>query len=230
MYKTTVDIYKDLCEMSETAYRDFQAKLMPTVNKDNIIGVRIPLLRKYAKTILKDKSTLDGFLADLPHKSYEENTLHAILLQGMRDIDECLEDTERLLPYIDNWSTCDTLAPACFKKDPEKVLARCREWIRSSHTYTVRFAIVTLMKFFLDENFTPSILEYVADVQSEEYYILMAQAWFFSFALIKRYDAAIPYLTEEKLSLWVHNKSIQKSVESFRISKETKEYLCTLRR
>ncbi len=230
MYKTAEMIYKDLSSLADPSYRDFQAKLMPTVDKNRILGVRMPALRKYAKDIIKDKEACHEFIRELPHKTYDEDNLHAIILQNIEDVDVCLSETERFLPYIDNWATCDSFIPKSFKKAPERILSRCREWLRSSHTYTVRYGIVTLMKFFLDEAFEPSILDDVSTIRSDEYYIRMAQAWLFSFAIIKQYDATLPYLTEKRLPLWVHNKTIQKGIESFQISKKTKEYLRTLRR
>lgn len=229
MYKAADKIYNDLSLLADLSYRDFQAKLMPTVDKENILGVRIPALRKYAKRLSKDSVALSDFLSDLPHKTYEENTLHAILIQSIKDVDECLLQIERFVPYVDNWSTCDTIVPTCLKSEPKKVKSKCEEWLHSSHSYTVRLGMVILMKFFLDDNFDHSVLEVVAAVRSDEYYVQMAQAWFFSFALIKQYDAALPYVTEHRLSSWVHNKTIQKSIESFQISNEKKAYLRTLR-
>lgn len=218
-----------LFEMQDIAYKEFQIKLLPDVPSESVIGVRTPQLRTYAKEVAK----MDGreeFLLDLPHRYFDENQLHAFVISLEKDFDKCMEELERFLPYIDNWATCDQLAPRIFKKYRRELLPYIRIWLASDHTYTVRFGIGMLMSHFLDGDFDERYLEWVAGVRSESYYINMMIAWYFATALAKQYDAALPYLTQERLEVWTHNKTIQKAVESSRIAPEQKTYLKTLRR
>ena len=222
------DLKENLFELRDADYRDFHAKLMPTVEKERIIGIRTPVLRSFAKKYFK---TADSciFLDSLPHYYYEENNLHAMCIGFTSDFETQLDLIEKFLPYVDNWATCDTLAPKSFKAHPEAVLEKVREWIKSEHVYTVRFALVVLMQFFLDDNYTPEILELAISAKNTDYYIMMAKAWFMSFALIKQYDKALPCLTERRLDRLTHNKSIQKALESYRIDENTKKFLRTLK-
>ena len=222
------EIVKDLFSMRDPAYRDFHAALMPTIEKDTIIGVRTPALRKYAKAFGK-RPDAEVFLKDLPHDYYEENNLHGFILCEMKDIDACLKELEAFLPYIDNWATCDMLRPNVFKKNPEHLLPYVEKWLASDETYTIRYAIGMLLSYFLDDEFKPEYLQWVASVSSEEYYVQMMQAWYFATALAKQWDAVIPFVEQKRLSRFVHNKTIQKSVESYRITQEQKEYLRTFR-
>ena len=216
------DIQKTLLSMQDTGYRDFHARLMPNIDKNKIIGVRVPKIRTLAKEI---KNDTDGFLEKLPHKYYEENNLHAILLSEISDFDECIKKLNKFLPYIDNWATCDVLKPKCFKKNKEKLLLQIEKWLKSEHTYTVRFAVEMLMTHFFDADFDEKYLKTVSDIKSEEYYINMMIAWYFATALAKKWDFAVKYLEERRLSEWAHKKTIQKAAESYRITKEQKEYL-----
>lgn len=218
-----------LMELQDLQYRDFVSKLTPSVDKEKIIGVRVPQLRVFAKAFAntEDKNL---FLRELPHIYYEENNLHAILLLTIsKNITEVMEYVEQFLPYIDNWATCDTLTPKIFAKHPDIVKSHVCRWIRSEHTYTVRFGIVTLLHFFLDDNFDMADLELVASICSDEYYINMAIAWYYSFAFIKQYHATLPIFENKHLNKWVHNKSIQKAIESYRIDDEKKQYLRSLK-
>ncbi len=215
----------ELFKLQDLKYRDFHAKLMPTVNKEKIIGVRVPGLRKLAKSI-KGTEAANEFLKELPHKYYEEDNLHAFLVAEIKDFDEALSETERFLPYIDNWATCDMFYPKVFKKYPEKLMPKIEEWIKSGRTYTVRYAIGLLMRM----DFNKKHLEMVATVQSEEYYVKMMIAWYFATALAFNYEEAVWYLKERRLDKWVHNKTIQKAIESYRIDKETKEKLRGMKR
>lgn len=221
-------IQKDLFEMQDLKYRDFHSKLIPTLDKDKIIGVRTPQLRSYAKRMIKSGEAAE-FIKNLPHKYYEENNLHIFILNEMRDYDALIIEAERFLPYIDNWATCDAFSPKAFAKNTEQLEPRVREWTASDKTYTVRTGLGMLMKFYLDEKFKTEYLSAAAAVRSEEYYINMMIAWYFATALAKQYDAALPYLTGKKLDVWTHNKTIQKAVESYRITAEQKEYLKSLR-
>lgn len=215
--------------MQDEEYRKFHAKLMPNIDPERIIGVRTPALRKYAKEIAKEPVVWD-FLEELPHTYYEENNLHGALLSlCYKNLDDYLEKLERFLPYIDNWATCDMMSPKVFRKDLSKVYGKVQGWIQSSRTYTIRFAVVTLLQFFLDDAFLPEHLELVASVHSEEYYVKMAVAWYFSIALVKQYDTAIGYFTTPVLEIWTHNKALQKATESLRIDKERKSYLKSLK-
>ena len=224
----TEEIRKELFLMQDRKYRDFQSRLMPTVDPERMIGVRTPALRKLAKEMVKSGDSA-SFLAELPHRYFDENQLHAFLLSEMKDFPRCMEEVERFLPYIDNWATCDQLSPKVFRKHRKELLLRIPEWIRSKETYTIRFGIGMLMQHFLDEDFDPAYLELVAALRSEEYYVNMMIAWYFATALAKQYDAALPLMENRQLSDWTHNKAIQKALESFRVTPEHKEVLRSLR-
>ena len=223
---TNTEILAKLFEMQDLGYRDFHAGLVPNV--DAMIGVRVPQLRSFAKELMKTGDD-QVFLGTLPHTYYDENTLHAFLIEGIKDYPTFLMEINRFLPYVDNWATCDMLQPKSVKKHLPEFLEEIRLWLKSDHTYTIRFGMNMLMSFYLDDRFTPEIPELVAEVVSDEYYVKMMQAWFFATALAKQWDAVIPYITEQKLSTWVHNKTIQKCRESYRITPEQKEYLRTLK-
>ncbi len=220
-------IVRQLFDMQDLTYRDFHSRLMPGIDKDAVIGVRTPELRKFAKEIYGSAQASE-FLSSLPHKYYEENNLHAFLIEQINDFDECITQLERFLPFVDNWATCDMMRPKIFKKHLPELKAKCFEWMESEHCYTVRFAIETLMLYFLDEHFEPCIMKRIAAIKSDEYYIIMMVAWYFATALVKQYDCALPYLTQKKLDSRIHNKAIQKARESYRISPEQKQYLHTL--
>lgn len=222
-------LISDLFSMQDSAYRDFHAALIPNISREKIIGVRVPLLRSFAKKFAKTDAA-DGFLASLPHTYYEENNLHGFIIETFKDYDRVISELDAFLPYVDNWATCDTLSPVVLRAHTKELTYEIRRWIASGKTYTVRFAIGLLMKYYFDENFSPEVLSTVASVKSDEYYVNMMIAWFFATALAKRYDCALSYLTEKKLDIWVHNKAIRKAVESNRITKERKEYLKTLKR
>lgn len=222
------EIQKHLFELQDMAYRDFHSRLMPGIDKETIIGIRVPVLRKYAKSIAGTELS-EKFIKELPHRYYEENNLHMMLITGIKDYDRCISEIERFLPYIDNWATCDFSEPACFAKHKAELLPQIRQWIASEHTYTVRYGIGMLMRLYLDEDFEPQYLEWAAAVQSEEYYVNMMIAWYLATALAKQWEAAIPYLEKRVLSDWVHRKTIQKAVESYRITPEQKVYLKSLR-
>ena len=215
-----------LFALKDENYRRFHAKLIPDIPIDNIIGVRTPVLRKYAKEVAKLPEA-NIFLESLPHSYYEENNLHGALLSLLypKDIIAFMEQLERFLPYVDNWATCDMLSPKIFKKHLPYVYERVQKWLQSDAVYTIRFGIVTLLGFYLDNAFEPEMLQLVANVRSEEYYVNMAVAWYFSMALVKQYDATLPYILNRVLEPWTHNKSIQKAIESRRIPQETKAYL-----
>lgn len=221
------EIQQRLFAMQESAYGDFQAALMPTVPRDTVIGVRVPNIRALAKSMSWEET--ESFFAELPHRYYEENILHAALVEKMKDASACLGEIERFLPYVDNWAVCDMMNPKALKKAKGELMERVLRWLKSEHCYTVRFGISMLMAFYLDEDFSPEQLALVADIHSEEYYVRMMQAWYFATALAKQYDAALPYILDRRMEQWTHNKAIQKCVESRRISDEQKAYLKTLK-
>jgi 3-methyladenine DNA glycosylase AlkD len=213
-----------LFALQDTAYRDFTAKLIPNVDSATIIGIRAPAFRKAAKEIYKAGEN-DAFLRRLPHDYFEETNLHAFLVTQGKDFDAVVRGLDEILPYIDNWASCDSIRPPVFQKEKERLFCACQRWLKSDRPYTVRFSMEMLMTHFLDSAFTPEVNDLVAAVQSEHYYVQMMQAWHFATALAKQWDATLPYLTEQKLEPWVHNKTIQKARESFRITPEQKELL-----
>ena len=224
MEEIKMGIREELFDLRDEEYKIFHQKLIPTVNKDEIIGVRIPELRKIAKKYFK-KGEYESFLTQLPHTYYEENNIHAFLIEQIKDFDEVIFETERFLPYINNWATCDTFKPKIYARYKEKLLPYIKSWIKSDHTYTVRYAIGLLMSFYLDDDFKIEYHETVKNVRSEEYYVNMMIAWYFATALAKHYDETIPYIKEHKFDKWINNKIIQKAVESYRIDKNIKEVL-----
>ena len=222
-------IQEKLFQLQDLGYRDFHSKLMPTVCKDKIIGVRVPVLRKLAKELNKSELKAD-FLNTLPHKYYEEDNLHAFLIEQIKDYDECIFSLDKFILFVDNWATCDMMTPKVLGTNTEKLYEKIEEWAKSEHVYTVRFAIVTLMKFFMNEHLDKKHLNLLLSIKSDEYYINMAIAWYLATALASRWDIVIPYIEKQKFNKWVHNKAIQKAVESYRITKEQKEYLKTLKK
>ncbi len=222
-------IVSRLFEMQDLEYREFHSKLMPTVEKSRVIGVRTPELRKFAKEISKTPFA-EQFIINPAHEYYEENNLHAFLIEEIGDYDACIKELNRFLPHVDNWATCDMMRPKIFKKNLDKLLPQIKSWIDSDKTYTVRFGMECLMLYYLDEHFSPEFPKMIAEIRSEEYYVKMMQAWYFATALAKRYDDTIPYLEQNRLDIDTHNKAIQKSVESYRITPDQKVYLRTLKR
>ena len=223
------DIQNKLLALQDTSYRDFQCKLTPSITPDKVIGVRMPQLHKVAREI-KGSIEATEFLETLPHSYYDEDNLHGLLLCQYTDYDKTIAALERFLPYVDNWATCDLLRPKAFEKHPPQLPQQLHLWMKQQHVYTVRFAVGMLLTFYLDEAFEPQYLAWASSIQRQEYYINMMVAWYFATALAKQYEAAIPYLQGNRLPLWTHNKTIQKAIESRRISPEQKAYLKTLRR
>lgn len=229
MEMTEKNLTLQLFALQDLPYREFQCKLMPTVNPETVIGVRTPALRKLAKAFAKTKES-EAFLKALPHRYYEENIIHGILLSSWKDYGRTVEELDRFLPYVDNWAVCDLISPQAFRALPADLPERARGWMGAEHPYTVRFGIGVLMQFYLDESFNPVYMDWVAALRSGEYYVNMMIAWYFATALAKQYDAAISFLENRRLDTWVHNKTIQKAVESYRVTDERKSYLRTLRR
>lgn len=217
-----------LFSLQDLQYRDFQCKLIPNVNKSNVIGVRTPELRKFAKELSKTPAAAE-FMSLLPHKYYEENNLHGFLIEGIKDFDKAVSAVDVLLPYVDNWATCDLISPKVFGSHLPELMGHIKRWISSDKTYTVRFGVEMLMSFYLGEGFEPSQPEHVAGIVSGEYYVNMMVAWYFATALAKQPEAIMPFFSEKRLADWTHNKAILKCIESYRIPEETKAYLRTLR-
>ncbi len=222
------EIKEELFKLQDIPYRDFQAKLIPGISPETMIGVRTPQLRTLAKELAK-RDDIYLFLNELPHAYFDENQLHAFILSGMKDFEMCMERLEAFLPYVDNWATCDQMSPKVFGKHKDELLGHIRGWLVSDHAYTVRFAVGMLMEHFLDGDFSPEYPEMVKDICSGEYYVNMMRAWYFATALAKQYDTTVRYIENGMLDAWTHNKAIQKAVESYRISDERKAYLKTLR-
>ncbi len=221
---TKSDIQKTLFSMQDKKYAAFQAKLTPNLTLEDFIGVRTPDLKKFAKQLYKE-GDYQEFLNDLPHKYFDENQLHAFIIAEIKDYDTCIKEVNNFLPYVNNWATCDQLSPKAFTKNKDALLKEIKSWIKSKETYTIRFAMGNLMRHFLEEDFNPKYPEMVAKVKSKEYYVNMMIAWYFATALAKQYDTILPYIKENKLDVWTHNKTIQKAVESDRIAQEQKTFL-----
>ena len=222
-------ISEELFKLQDIKYRDFQVKLIPNYSIDIMIGVRTPDLRNYAKKLLKENKYKD-FLEELPHKYFDENQLHAFIISEIKDYEKCIIYINKFLPYVDNWATCDQMSPRIFKKNKDKLIIEIMRWIKSKETYTVRFGIGMLMQYYLDDDFNPKYLEKVSKIKSKEYYVNMMIAWYFATALAKQYDDAIKYIEKNILDKWTHNKTIQKALESYRITPSQKEYLKRLKR
>ena len=224
-----MEIQKELFSLQDKEYMKFLSKLTPNVSEDTIIGVRIPEIRKLAKKLVKNNEYED-FLKELPHKYYDENLLHGAIISENKDFENCIELLDNFLPFIDNWAVCDTISPKIFKKHKKELIEKIKEWSQSDKTYTCRFGVEILMTHFLDEDFKKEYLEIVANIHSEEYYVKMVIAWFFATALTKQWDYAVIYLENNRLDVWVHNKTIQKARESLRILEDKKGYLKGLKR
>lgn len=217
-------IREQLFAMQDIQYRDFQSKLIPTVPFENVIGVRTPQLRKFAREQAKMQE-IQEFLQDVPHQYYEENNLHAFLIEQIKDYTACVQAVDVFLPYVDNWATCDMMSPKIFKKHKKELLVYIEKWMASGETYTIRYGIGMIMTHFLEEDFDVKYLDAIVAVQSEEYYVNMMRAWCFATALAKQYEQTVRYIDEARLDTWTHNKTIQKAVESNRITLEQKAYL-----
>ena len=213
--------------MQDLKYKAFHTKLIPTVDPDTVIGVRTPQLKAYAKS-LKDKD-VSAFLSALPHKYYDENNLHGFLIMNIKDYAVGLAAIKAFLPCVDNWATCDLLRPVSFKSHRAELLEEIKLWLCSEHTYTIRFGLEMLMVHYLDDDFKAEYLEMAAKKRSEEYYVNMMLAWYYATALAKQWDATLPYIENRRLDTWVHNKTIQKAIESYRVTDVQKEYLRTLK-
>lgn len=217
-------ILNRLYALQDNAYKDFQSSLLPMVDQNRIIGVRTPILRKLAQKINQD-GMMDDFILSVPHNFFEENQLHAFIISEIRDFDSAVRAVDKFLPYVDNWATCDQMSPKIFAKNTGKLLPYIKKWIKSKHVYTVRFGVLCLMRYFLDELFDTKYADMVACIKSDEYYINMMRAWYFATAAAKQYDNILPYFQNNIMDSWTHNRAIQKSIESYRIPPEHKAEL-----
>ncbi len=222
------EFQKRLFALQDKGYREGSIKLNPSVDPDTIIGIRIPALRALAKE-LKGTDAAAAFIAALPHQYFEEYSLHTFLIGYIKDFDEAIAQTDRLLPWLNSWALTDSMRIKAFDKDPARLLPTIDKWLGSGDTYTIRYGILCLMNYFLDARFDPCYLKKVAAVRSDEYYVNMMIAWYFATALAKQYEAALPYIENRRLDQWTHNKAIQKAIESYRVTDEHKRYLRTLR-
>lgn len=230
------DFRKDLLELKDDSYKEFHKKLMPTVDEDTIIGIRMPVLKKYAKDIVKQAKEdevlnrdIKEFLNTLPHQYYEENNLHMLFVSAIKDIDEYIDAIDVFVPYINNWATCDFPLPKICEKHPDKMLLLARKYMADDRIYIIRFGVGIMMRMFLDDLFDDKYFKYVEAIKSDEYYVNMMRAWYFATALAKQYNEAVKVIERKSLDVWTHNKSIQKAVESYRVSTQRKEYLKTLK-
>ena len=219
-------IQEMLFQNQDLKYKEFHAKLMPTINPESIIGVRTPVIRTLAKDLFKNNFELvNNFFLELPHKYYEENNLHAFLIEQIKDFSECVLQTQKFLPFIDNWATCDSFKPKTFKKNLPQLLELSKTWIKSSHTYTCRFGMGCFMNYFLDDQFSPDYFDLILSIKNNDYYIKMMKAWYFATALAKQWSDTIPYIEQRMLPADVHKKTIRKAIESYRITAEQKAHL-----
>lgn len=222
-------VQAELFAMQDIGYRDFQSRLMPTVPKERVIGVRTPELRRYASAFSRRPEALQ-YLSLLPHTYYEENNLHAFLIERLRDFDGTVAALDRFLPFVDNWATCDMMSPKIFARRQEELLPHVRRWMTSGQTYTVRFGIGMMLRYYLGDRFSPTYPEEVARLCGEEYYVNMMIAWYFATALAFQYPVILPYIAEHRLSPWVHEKTVRKAIESYRLTPQQKDELCAYRR
>lgn len=223
-----MEIVKELYKLQDKTYAEFQSKLTPGIPKESFIGVRVPKVRTLAKEIV-NTTEANEFIKILPHEYYDENMLHGLLISEIKDYQECIKEVDKFLPYVDNWAVCDIMSPKIFKKHKDKLIEDIKRWTKSNKTYTCRFGIEMLMSHYLDDDFKEEYLEIPACVKSNEYYVNMMIAWFFATALTKKWDYAIKYIENNKLEKWVHNKTIQKAIESYRITDKQKEYLKSMK-
>lgn len=222
------NIKKKLFRLQDVGYGDFHSKLMPNIAREKIIGIRVPVLRRFVKEL--SEAEKEDFLQQLPHNYYEENNLHGLIIMESRDYGSCIGELERFLPYIDNWATCDMLRPKILRKHLPELLEKIHQWLASEDTYTVRLAIGFLMSFYLDdEAYQREYLAKVAEISSKEYYVRMMVAWYFATALAKQYQDALPYMQKGRMEEWTRRKAIQKAIESRRVSPEHKEHLRNFR-
>ena len=214
----------------DKTYQAFNQKLIPNIQPERILGVRIPILRKKAKEMLKENA-YQTFLESLPHDYFEENQIHALLLNEQKNLLLTIDYLAEFLPYVDNWATSDILSIKVYASHREEILPLITtRYLRNAHTYTKRFGILLLLANYLGDNFKAEYLDLVAETKGEDYYLKMAKAWYFAEALGKQYDTTMMYLSQGTLDVWTHNKAIQKARESRKLGDREKTFLNTLKR
>lgn len=219
-----------LYSYQDAKYADFTARLVPTLPRNQFIGVRSLDLKKIAKQIQKTESEeIEPFMNNLPHKFHEENILHSLFINNIKDFETCVLELEKFLPFVNNWAVSDGINPKVFAKNHAKLFSKIENWLNDEKPFTKRVALLLIMKHFLEKDFKPCFLQKASSIKSEEYYVNMMLAWLFAESLVKQWNVAIKFIEEKKLDKWVHNKTIQKARESFRITEEQKEYLKTLK-
>lgn len=220
-------IQEFLLKNRDEKYRSFTLPLIPNIDEKTFIGVRLPIIKKYAKDL--DQKSREEFLKSLPHKYHEENLLHAFILSNIKDYDEFLKHVDAFLPYITNWSVCDTICNKHLNKYKDKLIKVIYEWLKSSEVYRVRYAIKCLMNYYLGDDFKEEHLLRVQEVKLDDYYVMMMIAWYLATGLAKNYESFVKVIEEKRFDEAAHNKAIQKAIESYRVSDEHKEYLKTLK-
>ena len=221
------NIQNYLLSQKDEKYRDFTLPLIPNVDKDSFIGVRLPIIKKYAKQI--DNKSKEEFLDSLPHKYHEENLLHAFILSNIKDYDEFIKQVDKFLPYVSNWSISDTICNKYLNKHKDKLIVEIYKWLKSDELYRVRYAVKCLMNYYLGEDFKEEHIDAVSKVKLDDYYVQMMIAWYLATGLAKNYNDFIKAIENKKFTPFIHNKAIQKAIESYRVSDEHKEYLRSLK-
>ena len=222
-----MNIEKGLFNMQDKKYREFQIKLCPGVN--NIIGVRIPELRKYARKISKTVN-----VADVPTKYYEEIMLKGMLIGLEKDLN--FEQIENFIPLINNWAVCDTFCGSLKKTNAnkEQMWKFLQKYLKSKKEYEIRFAVVMILQYYIDANYIDKVLNILSKINHKGYYAQMAVAWAYSICFVKFYDKTKKYfeniIIKSKIDSFTYNKSIQKAIESYRLTKEQKDELRNMKK
>lgn len=221
------EIQKFLFSQYDKKYRDFTLPLIPTVDEKTVIGVRLPILKKYAKDL--DEKSKNDFLDSLPHEYHEENILHAFILSNIKDYDLFVKRVDAFLPCVTNWSVCDTLCNKHLNKYKDRLIVDVYKWLKSKEIYRVRYAVKCLMNYYLGDDFKEEHIQRVAEIKLDDYYVKMMVAWYLATGLAKNYNQFVKAIEEKRFDSVTHNKAIQKAVESYRVSDEHKQYLKTLK-
>ena len=219
-----MDIREELFKNQDLKYKEFHSKLLPTVNSDKIIGVRIPQLRKMGKAL-----TDDNFQWDY----YEEIMLHGFYIGYAKlSYEERIALLDNFVPKIDNWAVCDCVSSTLkfINKNKAEFLEYLKKYMQSDKEYEIRFAIVVLMEYYIDDEYSDLAVNYFKSIKSDYYYVNMAAAWALSVAFVKYREKVLPLIENNVLTKEIHNMTISKIRDSFRVDKETKAYLKTRRR
>lgn len=207
----------------------FMSKLVPNVEPERVLGLYSADLKAIAKKYA-DNEHIDGFLGNLPHFYLEQNTIHGLIICGIKDYDKCVESLDKFLPYVDNWATCDSMRPKVFSKNRERAKKDVLRWIRSDLPYTARFGAEMAMTYYLGADFDVELAEAVKSINIDHYYVKMMVAWYFATAVAKNRDYAVGVIGSGTLDTFTHNTAIKKAIESYRVTDEEKNLLKTLKR